>query len=54
MSDNDDLIFKERRDRLINQFKVFHSNISTIENGEMPSSEARDLYADIKRELQLN
>jgi GTP-binding protein EngB required for normal cell division len=53
MSDNDDEIFKEHRDGLINEFKVFHSNISTIENGEVPLSEVRDLYADIKRELQL-
>ena len=44
--------FRKYRDQLINDFKVFHANISMIENGEIPIQDVRELQVDINKTLQ--
>lgn len=45
-------LFRKYRDELINQFKVFHSNIAIVESGEMPLPDLREAYGALKRDLQ--
>ena len=44
--------FRKHRDELVGHFKVFHSNISMLENGEIPVTDVRELYVDLNKTLQ--